>query len=393
MDRTTPPHILTLVAATSVSALATNIFLPSLPGLAREFDVPYATAGLMVSVFLAANALLQLVIGPLSDRFGRRPVMLGALALFIVASLAALVAPDMATLLALRAVQAVSAAGMALSRAIVRDTVDLEGAASRIGYITMGMTVAPMVGPMIGGALDAQFGWRGGWTVMLAVGLVAFLAAWFDLGETNNNRANSFAAQFRAWPRLLRSPAFWGYALTGGFTGGVYFALLGGGPAVASGVLAMSPTAFGAHLVLIGLGYMTGNFVSGRFSRRVGIHAMMFAGNAIVVAGLCIAGALFLSGATHPLALFGPMVLLGLGNGITLPSAGAGLVSIVPHLAGSASGLGGSTQIAVSAIMSYVAGLVVESDPSPLPLLSLMLASTVAAMAFSALARFGEGKT
>ncbi|MFZ1681069.1 MAG: multidrug effflux MFS transporter, partial [Rhizobiaceae bacterium] len=389
MNRHTPPHTITLVLAAAVGAMATNTFLPSLPGMAREFAVPYATVGLLVSVFLAANAVLQLVIGPLSDRYGRRPVMVGALAVFVASTFASLFATDMATLLSLRVLQASSAAGMALSRAIVRDTGDTEGAASRIGYITMGMTVAPMIGPMIGGALDGTFGWRGSFGVMLAVGVAALAAVWFDLGETNDNPSDGFARQFKAWPRLLKSLPFWSLALTSGFTGGVYFAFLGGGPAVASNLLAMTPGEFGAMLVFIGIGYMAGNFISGRFSRRIGISGMMFAGNLVNALGILIAGGLAFAGATHPLALFMPLVFLGLGNGLTLPSAGAGLVSIVPELAGSASGLGGALQIAVSAVMSVVAGIVVGSGETALPLLALMLASTLAALACTALARWG----
>lgn len=386
VNRHTPPHTITLVLAAAVGAMATNTFLPSLPGMAREFAVPYATVGLLVSVFLAANAVLQLVIGPLSDRFGRRPVMVGALVVFVASTFASLFASDMATLLSLRVLQASSAAGMALSRAIVRDTGDTEGAASRIGYITMGMTVAPMIGPMIGGALDGTFGWRGSFGVMLVIGIAALAAVWFDLGETNANPSDGFARQFKAWPRLLKSLPFWSFALTAGFTGGVYFAFLGGGPAVASNLLAMTPGGFGAMLVFIGIGYMAGNFISGRFSRRVGISGMMFGGNLVSAIGILIAAGLAAAGTIHPLALFMPLVFLGLGNGLTLPSAGAGLVSIVPELAGSASGLGGALQIAVSAIMSVVAGIVVGTGQTALPLLALMLASTLVALAFTALA-------
>lgn len=158
LDRTTPPHILTLVIATAVSALATNVFLPSLPGIARHFEADYAVAQLTVSIYLAATAFLQLGIGPASDRFGRRPVMLACLGIFVVGSVAALWAPTIEILLAARVLQAFSAAGMVLGRAIVRDTVDTDEAASRIGYITMGMALVPMVAPMIGGLLDEIHG-------------------------------------------------------------------------------------------------------------------------------------------------------------------------------------------------------------------------------------------
>lgn len=390
MDRTTPPHILTLVAATATGALATNVFLPSLPGMARNFSTDYPTVQLTVSVFLFANAVVQVVVGPLSDRFGRRPVMLGAFAVFIAATLASLFAPSIHVLLALRAVQAASAAGMVLSRAIVRDMVAPDEAASRIGYITMGMTVVPMIGPVLGGLLDGPFGWRGSWGVMLVVGIAAFTAILFDLGETHHRRASSFAAQFRTWPRLVGSLRFWGYALAAGFTGGCYFAFLGGGPLVATKTLAMTPAAFGTNLVFVGMGYMLGNFLSGRHARRVGIDTMMLIGNLVTATGLVVSGAFFLSGVVHPLSLFGPMALLGVGNGLTLPSAIAGVVSARPELAGAAAGLGGAVQILVSAILSVVAGWVVGSSGAPIPLLSLMLAATAAAIAASLAARLGE---
>ncbi len=387
MSRTTPPHILTLVIATATGALATNVFLPSLPGMARDFGTDYATVQLTVSVYLVANAVVQLIVGPLSDRYGRRPVMIGAFTIFVLATLAGMFATSITVLLVLRAVQASAAAGVALSRAIVRDMVHADEAASRIGYITMGMTVVPMVGPVIGGLLDAPLGWHGSWLVMLVVGAGALAAIIFDLEETNHKPAATFSAQFRAWPRLLTSSRFWGYAVSAGFTAGCYFAFLGGGPQVASRTLAMSPSAFGANLAFIGLGYMTGNFISGRYARIMGIDAMVLAGNLVTGAGLVIAYSLFHFGFVVPLSLFAPLVLLGIGNGLTLPSAAAGMVSARPDLAGSAAGLGGAIQISASAILSMIAGWVVGSHGNPAPLLILMLAATAIAIGFAFMAR------
>jgi len=387
MNRATPPHILTLVAVNAVGALATNVFLPSLPGMALDFAVDYTAVQLTISVYLAANAVVQVIAGPLSDRFGRRPVMLGAFALFVVSSAATLFATSLAMLLALRALQASAAAGMVLSRAIVRDMVAADEAASRLGYITMGMTVMPMIGPVIGGLLDAPLGWRGGFLVLLAVGAATLALVSLDLGETNRTRSASFGAQFRAWPELLAAPRFWFYALAAGFTGGTYFAFLGGGPLVASATLGMAPAAFGANLVFIGLGYMLGNFLSGRHARAVGIDTMMLAGNAVAALGMAVALALFFAGVIHPLSLFGPVVLLGVGNGLTLPSAIAGIVSQRPHLAGAAAGLGGAIQITISALASLFAGWAVGTAGDPVALVATMLGTTLIAIAATVAAR------
>src|SRR3990167_4893187 len=151
LDRSTPPKIVTLTLLAGLSALTMNIFLPSLPGMAAWFGVPYALMQLSVALYLALSAVLQIVIGPISDRFGRRKVLLGALVLFLIATVGTLLAQTAPTCLGFRVAQAVSAAGMVLSRAIVRDMVADAEAASMIGYVTMGMSIVPMIGPVIGG--------------------------------------------------------------------------------------------------------------------------------------------------------------------------------------------------------------------------------------------------
>lgn len=372
----TAPHLLTLVMAAAVGPLAMNVFLPSLPGMARHFESDYAVMQLAVSFYLGATAILQLFIGPASDRFGRRPVMLVCFAIFLVGTLAAVYAPTVEALLLCRLLQAFSSAGMVISRAVVRDTVGTTEAASQIGYITMGMSVVPMVGPMVGGLLDELHGWQAGFWLSLAFGVIALIFVFVDLGETNKNRSDSLAAQFRAYPELLGSGRFWGYTLTAAFTAGAFFAFIGGGPYVATEMLGLTPSQYGFYFGIISLGYMVGNFLSGRFAKVAGINRMMLAGNVTAGLGMLLSIALFAGGFHHPLSLFGPAFFTGVGNGVTLPSANAGMISVKPHLAGSASGLGGALQIGGGAALSVLAGALLTPQSGPFPLLLVMLLSS-----------------
>jgi len=375
------PHVVTLVMAASVGPLAMNVFLPSLPGMARHFESDYAVMQLAVSFYLAATAVLQLFIGPASDRFGRRPVMLVCFGIFVVGTVAAVYAPTVEVLLLCRLLQAFSSAGIVISRAVVRDTVGTTEAASQIGYITMGMSVVPMVGPMIGGFLDELFGWQAGFWLTLGFGLVAITIVAADLKETNHNRSDSLLAQFRSYPQLLGSARFWGYALTAALTGGAFFAFLGGGPYIASEMLGLTPSQYGFYFGIISLGYMFGNFLSGRFARTAGINRMMLSGNIVAVSGMVLAIVLFQMGFYHPLSLFGPVFFTGVGNGLTLPSANAGVVSVKPQLAGSASGLGGALQIGGGAALSVLAGALITPQSGPFPLLWVMLLSSAGGIA------------
>jgi DHA1 family bicyclomycin/chloramphenicol resistance-like MFS transporter len=381
LNRRTAPHITTLVMATATGALALNVFLPSLPAMSRHFQADYSVVQLAVSLYLASTAVLQLLIGPASDRFGRRPVMLGSFAVFVAATLAAIFAPTIEFLLACRVFQAFAAAGMVLSRAIVRDTVSADLAASRIGYITMGMTLVPMLGPVVGGFLDEMYGWQATFVLTLAFGILSLLFVYADLGETNRNPSSSFGAQFRAYPELLRSRRFWGYALTAAFTSGAFFAFLGGAPYIATEVFGVAPSTYGMFFAILSAGYMVGNFISGRIAARVGINRMMLTGNIVTLFGVVLSLALFWAGYDHPLSLFGPMVFTGIGNGITLPSVNAGVVSVKPHLAGSASGLGGAMQIGGGAALSVVAGVLLTPESGAYPLLFVMLVSALCGIA------------
>lgn len=380
LDRSTPPHIMTLVVMTGLGAWTLNVFLPSLPSLARDFEADYSLVQLTISGYLAVTAMLQLAFGPLSDRFGRRPVLLVSFSIFLIATLGCLLAGNIYVFLGFRMLQAAVASGMVLSRAIIRDTVDQDKAAGMIGYVTMGTAVVPMIGPAIGGFLEQAFGWHSTFIATLVFGVLALALIWIDLGETNTTRSDSFAQQFRSYPELLRSRRFWGFSLTAAFASGSFFAFLGGAPFVATSIMHISPSQLGSYMGVIALGYLLGNFGSGRFSARIGVYRMMLAGCLTSAAGIVLALILFGLGLEHPLAFFGSFFLVGVGNGLSLPNANAGIVSVRPQLAGSASGLGGTLMIGGGAALSAITGSLLGPETGVWPLLWMMFASAIAAL-------------
>ncbi|MFZ1469776.1 MAG: multidrug effflux MFS transporter [Paracoccaceae bacterium] len=380
LDRSTPPVLTTLVLLAGLSALAMNIFLPSLPGMAKWFDVPYGVMQQSVPLYLALSAALQVVIGPLSDRYGRRRVLLWSLGLFLLASVGTLLAQTATTFLICRMAQAVIAAGMALSRAIVRDITSDARAASMIGYVTMGMSLVPMIGPAIGGWLDDQFGWQASFALLLVLGVLVSVLVWADLGETAELRDVSLAAQIREYPRLLTSPRFWGYAMAAGFASGCFYAYLGGAPFVGTEVYHLSSSRVGLLFGLTAVGYAAGNFLAGRLSVRVGMNRMVLVGCTVTTCGLAALAGLTWAGLSGPGVFFGLTIFMGLGNGIALPNANAGILSVRPELAGAASGLGGALMIGGGAALSSLAGQLLGPGSTEMPLILLMLASSTASV-------------
>ncbi|WP_114966712.1 multidrug effflux MFS transporter [Alkalilacustris brevis] len=380
LDRTTPPHIATLVLLTGTASMSMTMFLPSLPNMASWFQAEYWIVQLSVSLYLAVNGLLQIVVGPISDRYGRRPVILASLVLFVLATLGTLAAPTIELFLFFRMCQSVVVAALVLSRAAVRDMHGPERAASMIGYVTMGMALVPMIAPMVGGALDAMFGWQASFVFMLVFALAVLALSWSDLGETATNRPASFRAQFAQYPELLSSRRFWGYCAAAAFASGVFFAFLGGAPFVGAQVYGLSAAALGVYFGFPAVGYALGNFLSGRYSVRLGINRMVFYGAAICLGGLLAMGASILSGLNHPAVFFGFFFFTGIGNGMLLPNATSGMLSVRPRLAGSASGLGGAITIGGGAALSALAGALLVPGSGPWPLLVIMIATAFASL-------------
>ena len=380
LNSSTPPHIITLVSLAGMSALSMNIFLPSLPGMTAYFDTSYAIMNLSISMYLAITAVLQLFIGPISDKVGRRPVVLISFSIFFIATIGCLVSTSIEIFLFFRMLQAFIVTGMVLSRAIVRDIVENEKAASMIGYVTMGMAIVPMFAPAIGGFLNDLFGWKANFSMLLIIGVVIAIFAFFDLGETNKNIAQGFSKQFKEYPELFKSKRFWAYCFTTVFASGSFFAFIGGAPFVSTNSFELSSSTFGIYFGVTTLGYVMGSFISGKFSEKFGIHFMLLQGSWITSFGLILSLIIFWLGFGSATSFFGCMILAGIGNGMVLPNANAGLLSVRPSLAGSASGIGGAIMLGGGAFFAYLAGLISTHEAGPYPLIYLMIFTAISAL-------------
>lgn len=379
-DRTTPPHIATLILLAGMSAMVMNMFLPSLPKMTTYFDTEYRLMQLSVALYLGVSAALQIVIGPISDKFGRRPVLLWGIGLFLVATLGCIYATTAESFLFFRMCQAIIAVAMVLSRAVVRDMYEQDKAASMIGFVTMGMAVVPMISPMIGGVLDELFGWKASFWAFFVLGALTFWLAWADLGETAVRSGKSLAQQFAEYPELLTSPRFWSYSLAAAFCSGSFFAYLGGGPFVGSTVFGMTPFWVGIFFGVPAVGYFFGNFITGVVAQRAGINRLVLIGTLINAFGTLLSLLIFALGHGSPLSFFGLMSFVGLGNGLVIPNATAGMLSVRPHLAGTASGLGGAIMIGGGAALSALAGVLLSPESGAYPLLYIMLVTAIAAI-------------
>lgn len=383
----TYPLIGTLVAAAAVAALAMTMFVPSIPSLARSFGVAEAKMQLGLSVFLATTAIVQLVCGPLSDLYGRRPVLAAAMGLFCVGTAMCLVAPSVGWFLAGRVVQGAAAAGMVLSRTIIRDLYGRDRAASMIGYTVMAMAVAPMIGPWIGGMLDEAAGWTATFWVLAAIGLATLMLIVLRLPETNGTLGRPLGSQLDAYRDLLGTRDFWVFAATGSAASAIFFSFLGGASQVAANALRMSPSHYGAWFAFCAAGYVFGNFLSGRYAERVGLGPMIVAGATIGLIGpLAIVVSAWV-GWGHPFALFGWIAFVGVGNGMVLPSNIAAAVSVRPDAAGAASGLVGTVQTMTGAVASAFAAWAVADGAALMPLGLTLLGFAVPAVALALASR------
>jgi DHA1 family bicyclomycin/chloramphenicol resistance-like MFS transporter len=388
----TPWRLLALLMAmTAIGPATLNIVVPALPGLVTRLASDTGTVQLILSLYLLSLATAQLLLGPLSDRFGRRPVVLAGLALSVVASLAAIAASSIGTLIGARVVQAIGAStGIVIGRAIIRDLFERDRAAAMIGLVTTAMVIAPMVAPMIGGILDTAFGWEAIFLFLAVFSGVVLLWAVFVLPETRPARvAQTPGMLIQEWRALIGSAKFHGYVLCGALGSASFFTFLGGGPYVVVTLMGRSSAEFGVWFAVTSLGYMSGNFTASRLSQRFGVDAMIVIG---IVFQLIGAGLTALLVATMPEAgpaiIFLPQLVISFGNGLLLPNAIAGAISVRPQAAGAAAGMTGFAQMAIGAASTQIVSIALAGSSSAMPMAWMMVIVAIATgVAYGALVR------
>lgn len=352
----TPPFFL-LAALAAMGTAAMNMPLSAMPSMAKDLNTSYSTIQLILTLFLFSIAISTLIIGHLSDRYGRRVVMLACLVFYMSGGMICALATVDFVLILGRVVQAMGgAAGIVVGRAIIRDLYEREKAASLIGYLTMVMVVAPMVAPAVGGILDEKLGWRSIFWMLFIFGTTLFVLALKFLPETNqrSEEERAGASWIKNALRLLSIPSFWGFSFVMGFASGMYFAFLGGAPYISIELMGLSPSEYGFYFISVAASYMVGNFLSGRYVQRVGGKFMMMMGTYMPFIGLAMIWTA--AGYNHPAAIFVPMSIISFCNGLAIPSASAGAVSVDPNIAGSASGVSGFLQLGIGALLSFAVG-------------------------------------
>jgi MFS transporter, DHA1 family, multidrug resistance protein len=376
-----PLFLFLLIAVTAIGPLSMQIFVPALPAIQRDFGVTVATAQLAFSISLFAIAFGTLASGPFADRYGRRPVVLVGLGLFLAGTVACLFAPSIWALILGRIVQSAGgAAGMTVSRAMVRDLFDRDRSATVLANLTMAMVVAPMMAPAIGGVLIDQLGWRSVFAFVGAIGIVVAVLAFRRLPETQKARVPfaGITGMLAGFLRLLRSPMFSAYAFQAAFSLSAFFAFLAGAPYVMVDVLGRPATEYGLYFMLLPASFISGNFVTSRIAQRAGIDRMIMTGSLLALCGALLLTGLVAAGIWAPIAIFGASAFIAFSQGLSMASAQAGAMSVDPRLAGAASGLAGFLQMLTAGIVAQLVGML--QNGTPFPMAFAMLACAVLAL-------------
>ncbi len=384
MNETVPaprPPLWLLVLITFSGTLAMHMFVPALPAAARDLGAGTGAMQLTISLYVLGLAFGQLVYGPLSDAFGRRPVLMVGLTIYTLSGLAALLAPGVQSLIAARLFQALGGcAGLVLGRAMVRDTATGDDAVRQMALLTLMMLVGPGLAPLFGGLLAEGFGWRSIFVLLVALGVVGMGFAWWLLPETVQPRGRLSAASLaREYRVLLRSPAFLGFAIGGGCATTSLYAFLAAAPFIFTGPLQRSVHEVGLYLGVLILGMALGNMVTGRLVGRVAAGRLVLGASALSLASAIALLGIVLAGALSVVAAVGSMVVFSIGVGMASPVAVAKAVGVNSKVIGSASGLYGFAQMGVGAVCTGLAGL--GRDPALAAAIVLVAAGVVAQVA------------
>jgi len=380
-----PGMTVLLGALVAVAPLAMDIYLASMPSMARFLSASDEKVQLTLSLYMYAWGATQIVIGPLTDRFGRRPALIVGLSIFVAASIVCAAARNVETLIAARVVQAAAMATVAVvPRAIVRDLHAGERAATMLSLMGMVLGIAPIVAPIIGSHLHVWFGWQANFVFVAAYGALALACVVWALPETirsRNAQATQLGVMLANYAKLLRSRVYLGYLLIAAFATSALFAFLAGSSFVFVSVIGTGEEGFGLLFGVVMLGNLVGSAIGSRLVARLGIDRMLkYSTWLMVVAGAALAG-LAWARVGHPLAIVAPMFLFMIAFMTTMPQATAGALTPFPEIAGSASSLLSFCQLLLASTAALVVGMTFDGSERP-------MATTIAVSALLAFAAF-----
>lgn len=375
-----------LASVTFSGTLAMHIFVPALPLAATDLAASPGAMQLTISVYILGLAIGQLLYGPLSDRFGRRPVLLIGLLLYSMAGLVSALAPDVRILVVARLFQAIGGcSGLVLGRAIVRDGVNVDEATRRLAIVSLIVNVGPGLAPLVGAELGTYLGWRSIFFALTALGVINFLITWRLLPETAPRRSAHHEARksselWSNFQQLITSRAFLGYAIGGGCATTSMYAFISAAPFIFTEQLHQPNEDVGIYLAVIVGALWFGSVVASRVAGRVAVNHQMIGGNLLSVVGAFIFLGVVLFGTLNMPVTIGSMILFTFGVGVSSPPALAEAMSVNPKVIGSASGVYGFTQMTVGAICTSAASL--GSTPALGSAVVLAVAGALAQFAF-----------
>ena len=353
------PHLLTLSLLAGTYILVQVIIVPSLTDLQEQFKTDYKTIQYTISGYLLGVAFVNFIAGPLSDRFGRRPIMLVFFSIFFASSLGCYVSSDLNSFLFFRLCQSSSAAGLVLSRAIIGDFSSKDETVKMLGLLSIAMGIAPSLAPLAGGIINDYFGSKGIFLFLSFLSLLLLALIMIDLKETHFHKSKDIFSQIKTYPTLITSLNFWLPTSTFALSFSIFGIFFIGGPYVAVKVFNLSPTIMGICLSFPSLGYVLGNILVSKVANIVSTKNLMVLGSVILFLGPCIS--LLLSNFYfHPLSFFLPILIMTFGSGIIWPASNAEIVKAIPHLAGSASGLGSAIMTLMSSFAAFLTGIYIE---------------------------------
>ena len=378
--------IANLLGQIAFGLLAMTICLPSMQEWGAIFQADQAAVQLTFSAYVVAYGGLQLVYGPLSDRHGRKNVLLVGLALAGIGSLLAALSPDLPSLTAARFLQGAGAAAtMVVGRSMVQDLFQGAERTRVMAYIGMVLGMCPPLATVIGGQLHVRLGWQSNFVLMTSLAALMFLAAWRGLPARPPLRADGDSAQThwlvamgRAYARLAREPAFRLYVTILSLSTATFYAFLAGAPIVMRSY-GVGPDGVGWYIMCVPMAYIVGNFLTSHWVRDKGERRVMQIGQAAAVSGLALLLVLGFAGLKTPLAFSLPLILLGLGHGLLVPPSISGTVGLIPALAGAAAAAAGLVQQLMGAFGGYAVGLMPHDGAVNLGL--LMMGFTLCALA------------